>query len=362
MTADPEFGEPRRDSNGQAGMRLLVVDDNAANVALIEQLLSTAGYLNVLSTQEPENVSDLCRAWQPDLVLLDLHMPRVDGFGVMARLGDLMAAPHNLPVVVLTANATAEARYEALERGARDFVAKPIDARELLLRTRNVLQLRELQLELQRQNATLEESVRERTQDLEAARAESLSLLAAVGEFHDDDTHRHTQRVGALASSIARAFGLAETECAEIRSAPPLHDLGKVGVPRQILRKPGPLEPAEREVMMRHAEIGAQILASASSRVLQLAGVIARSHHERWDGSGYPDGYRGEEIPLAARITAVADVFDALTHDRPYKSAWDIGAAIDHVAEESGHQFDPDVAAAFAALDPAAQLAVVLDR
>lgn len=361
MTLDPESGERRPGLNRQAAMRVLVVDDNAANVALIEQLLSTAGYLNVLSTQEPESVAELSQAWQPDLVLLDLHMPRLDGFGVMAQLGDLMAAPHNLPVVVLTADATAEARYEALELGARDFVAKPIDARELLLRTRNVLHLRELQLELQGQNATLEQLVRERTLDLETARAESLSLLAAVGEFHDDDTHRHTQRVGALAASIAQALGLGETECADIRSAAPLHDLGKVGVPRQILRKPGPLEPAERELMMRHAAIGAQILASAGSRVLQLARVIARSHHERWDGSGYPDGYRGEEIPLAARVTAVADVFDALTHDRPYKSAWDIAAAIDHVAAESGRQFDPAVAEAFATLDPAVQLAVVLD-
>jgi len=347
--------------DGIASMKVLVVDDNAANVALMEQLLHEAGYLSVLSTQEPEGVAEICRAWQPDLVLLDLHMPRVDGFEVMDQIQELMDEPQNLPVVVLTADATPEARRRALAMGARDFVTKPIDGRELLLRTGNVLQTRQLQLELQLQNASLEASVRQRTLDLEAARLESLTVLAAVGEFHDDDTYRHTQRVGALAASLGRALDMSETACADVRSAAPLHDLGKVGVPREILRKPGPLSDAEREIMMRHPVIGAQILASASSPLLRLAGLIARSHHERWDGSGYPDGLSGGQIPLAGRITAVADVFDALTHDRPYKSAWEIAAAIELIAEESGRHFDPEVASAFAALDPLTQLVVVPD-
>jgi putative two-component system response regulator len=345
--------------NGTKSMRVLVVDDNAANVSLMEQLLREGGYLNMLSTQEPEGVAELCRSWQPDLLLLDLHMPRVDGFEVMSQIHELMEEPQNLPVVVLTADVTPEARRRALEMGARDFVPKPIDGRELLLRTGNVLHTRQLQLELQVHNASLEASVRQRTLDLEAARLESLTVLAAVGEFHDDDTYRHTQRVGSLAASLACELDMSEMACADVRSAAPLHDLGKVGVPREILRKPGPLDVEEREVMMRHPEIGAQILASASSPVLRLAAVIAHSHHERWDGSGYPDGLSGSEIPLAGRITAVADVFDALTHDRPYKSAWEIAAAIELVAEESGHQFDPEVAAAFAALDPLTQLVVV---
>lgn len=347
--------------DGIGSMRVLVVDDNAANVSLMEQLLREGGYLNVLSTQEPESVAEICRTWHPDLVLLDLHMPRVDGFAVMAQIRDLMDEPESLPVVVLTADATPEARRQALALGARDFVTKPIDGRELLLRTGNVLQTRQLQLALQLQNASLEASVRQRTLDLEAARLESLTVLAAVGEFHDDDTYRHTQRVGSLAASLGRELEMSETACADIRSAAPLHDLGKVGVPREVLRKPGPLSDDERQVMMRHPEIGAQILASASSPVLRLAGLIALSHHERWDGSGYPNGIGGSEIPLAGRITAVADVFDALTHDRPYKSAWEIGAAIELIAEESGRQFDPEVAAAFAGLDPLTQLVVVPD-
>lgn len=347
--------------NGTESMKVLVVDDNAANVALMEQLLRQGGFVNVRSTQESQDAAELCRSWQPDLVLLDLHMPRVDGFQVMAQIHDLMEEPQNLPVVVLTADATPEARRRALEMGARDFVTKPIDGRELLLRTRNVLHSRQLQLELQLHNASLEASVRQRTVDLEAARLESLTLLAAVGEFHDDDTYRHTQRVGSLAANLARGLDMSETACADIRSAAPLHDLGKVGVPREILRKPGPLTREEREIMMRHPRIGAEILASASSPVLRLAGVIAHSHHERWDGSGYPDGLGGNEIPLAGRITAVADVFDALTHDRPYKSAWEIAEAIELVAEESGRQFDPEVARAFAQLDPLTQLAVVTE-
>jgi putative two-component system response regulator len=347
--------------NGTESMKVLVVDDNAANVALMEQLLGEGGYRNVLSTQDSEGAADLCRAWQPDLVLLDLHMPRVDGYEVMDQIQDLMEEPESLPVVVLTADVTSEARRRALAMGARDFVTKPIDGRELLLRTRNMLHTRQLQLELQMHNASLEASVRQRTLDLEAARLESLTVLAAVGEFHDDDTYRHTQRVGSLAASLGRQLDMSETACADLRSAAPLHDLGKVGVPREILRKPGPLSDTEREVMMRHPAIGAQILASASSPVLRLAAVIAHSHHERWDGSGYPDGLSGSDIPLAGRITAVADVFDALTHDRPYKSAWEIAAAIDLVADESGQQFDPEVAAAFAALDPLTQLVVVAE-
>jgi putative two-component system response regulator len=362
MTPQWGFIRERLVPSGQEAMKVLVVDDDAANLDLIEQLLHEAGYVSVLSTREPQAVADICSAWKPDLLLLDLHMPELDGFAVMAQIRMLMEDPENLPVVVLTADATPEARHQALAMGARDFITKPVDGRELLLRTRNMLHTRELQLQLQLHNASLEESVRQRTLDLEAARLESLTLLAAVGEFHDDDTYRHTQRVGSLAASLARGLGMSETICADIRAAAPLHDLGKVGVPREILRKPGPLTGPEREVMMRHAAIGAQILAPSTSPALQLAAVIARSHHERWDGTGYPDRIRAAEIPIAARITAVADVFDALTHDRPYKAAWEIAAAVELVADESGRQFDPDVAAAFAALDPGVQLAVVLER
>jgi len=334
-------------------MRLLVVDDNPSNVELMEQLLGQAGYTRVLSTTDPSGVAHLCEAWKPDLVLLDLHMPPLTGFEVMTEIQDLMEEPENLPVLVLTADGTIEARHRALAMGARDFITKPLDAGELLLRTHNLLHMRYLQLRFQQQNASLDQAVSDRTRELDEARIESLTLLAAVGEFHDDDTHLHTQRLGFSAARIAQALGLTSMLVANIRSAAPLHDIGKIAVPRQILRKPGALTDEERELMMRHAEIGAQILSSAVSPVLRLAAEIARSHHENWDGSGYPDGLSGEQIPLAGRITAVADVFDALTHSRPYKVAWELDKAVELIGSEIGHKFDARVVSAFTTLNPA---------
>ncbi len=333
-------------------MRVLVVDDNETNVELIEQLLAHAGYTTVLSTNHPDRVFSLCKAWKPDLLMLDLHMPKISGFEVMSGIEDVMAEPESLPVLVLTADGTLEARHRALSMGARDFITKPLDGRELLLRTHNLLQTRYLQLQLQQQNARLDQAVVERTHELDQARLESLTVLAAVGEFHDDDTHEHTRRVGIAAARIAQALDLPVAFVADLRAAAPLHDIGKIAVSREILRKPGALTDEERLIMMRHAEIGAQILSSAVSPVLVLAAEIASSHHENWDATGYPRGLSGEKIPLAGRITAVADVFDALTHVRPYKPAWEIDKALELIRQELGRKFDPRVVGAFMTLDP----------
>jgi putative two-component system response regulator len=335
-----------------ADMRVLVVDDTEANVELIEQLLAHAGYTTVLSTNHPSRVLSLCRAWKPDLLLLDLHMPRLSGFDVMSGIRELMAEPESLPVLVLTADGTLEARHRALSMGARDFITKPLDGQELLLRTHNLLQTRYLQLQLQQQNVLLDRAVKERTRELDQARVESLTVLAAVGEFHDDDTHEHTRRVGLAAAKIAQALDLPDAFVADICAAAPLHDIGKIAVSREILCKPGALTDEERRTMMQHAHLGARILSSAVSPVLVLACEIARTHHENWDATGYPDGLTGKKIPLAGRITAVADVFDALTHSRPYKPAWEIGQALELIAEETGRKFDPQIVSAFRTLDP----------
>lgn len=334
-------------------MKLLLVDDNATNIELMEQLLAESGYTSVLSTKDPTGVAHLCEAWQPDLVLLDLHMPVVSGFDVMAEIRHLMDEPESLPVLVLTADSTPEARHRALALGARDFVTKPIDSRELLLRTNNVLQTRFLQLQLQEHNASLEAAVRQRTHDLEQARLQSLTLLAAVGEFHDDETYEHTQRVGRLAARVASSLCLPAAIVEDIRLAAPLHDIGKIGVTRQILRKPAPLSEEERSTMKRHTVVGAQILAMGKAPLFDVAATIARSHHERWNGEGYPDRLAGDQIPLAGRITAVADVFDALTHTRPYKPAWDVDRALEFIRSEAGQHFDPKVAEAFLAIQAA---------
>jgi len=335
-------------------MRVLIVDDNNNNIEVVQQILEGAGYTQFLSTLDPESIEHLCDAWQPDVVLLDLHMPGLSGYKVLGRLRDRIREPQNLPVLVMTADGTLEARQRALSMGARDFITKPVDQVELLLRVRNLLQTRHLQQQLQDRNEHLDHAVRERTAELEQARVESLTILASVAEYHDDDTHQHTERVGQSAARIAKALDLEDQFVSDIRDASPLHDLGKIGIAPGILLKPEGLTSEERESMMGHVRIGAQILASASSPVLRLAAEIARTHHERWDGNGYLEGLAGDKIPIAGRITAVADVFDALTHDRPYKEAWDIRRAVNEITAQAGRQFDPAVVAAFKTLDPRA--------
>jgi putative two-component system response regulator len=343
---------PGRDVWQLTDMRILIVDDNHTNLEVIKHILRHDAYTNLLGTQDPAGVAHLCAAWQPDLVLLDLHMPEVTGYQVMAEISDLMSGPDTLPVLVVTADGSLAARHRALSMGARDFITKPLDRVELLLRVRNLLRTRQLQHELEHRNAHLDRAVRERNVELEQARRESLMILASAAEYHDDDTHHHTRRVGVCAAQIALALRMPEPLVADLRDAAALHDIGKIGISRRILLTPDVLTTAERESMSRHVEVGAHILASAHAPVLRLAAEIARTHHERWDGSGYLLGLAGEAIPLAGRITAVADVFDALTHRRPYKPAWDTDDAVQEIRNQSGRQFDPDVVAAFLTLDP----------
>lgn len=347
MSAD---GGDRRAIAELNRMPLLIVDDDVAGVELLEQLLAQAGYANVLSTGDPSRASHLCATEKPDLVLLDLDMLRLSAYQVIEQIRYLIDEPESMPVVVLTADAP-DARDRALSMGARDFVTKPIDQTELLLRVRNALQTRQLQHQLKDGNTLLTEAVARRTGELESARLESLLLLASMSEYHDDDTFQHTQRVGVSAALIARALELPELFVATIRDAAPLHDIGKVGMSRRILLKPGQLTPVEWTHMTRHVEIGARILASAQSPALRLAAEIARTHHERWDGTGYLAGLAGEEIPLAGRITALADVFDVLTHERPYKPIWDRDRALAEIHNQAGRQFDPRVVEAFTTVD-----------
>jgi putative two-component system response regulator len=255
------------------------------------------------------------------------------------------------PILVLTADITPEATERALSSGARDFVTKPFNSREVLLRIKNLLEVRFLQLELRKQNLTLDRRVRERTEDLHMARLNALERLALAAEFRDDDTREHTRRVGRTSGLIARLLGLERDEVELITIAAPLHDVGKIGVPDRILLKPGKLTDQEFEIMQRHVEIGRSILSGSDAPVLEMSAQIASSHHEWWDGRGYLAGLAGTEIPIAGRIVAVADVFDALTHDRPYKEAWTVEAALEEIRSLSGRQFDPDVVEAFETLN-----------
>ncbi|HEY8483230.1 MAG TPA: HD domain-containing phosphohydrolase [Longimicrobiales bacterium] len=327
--------------------RILIVDDDAGTVGLLERLLARAGCTRVRSTTDPRRALDLFLSFSPDLIILDLAMPHLDGFQVMEELRPHWAEGDYLPVLVLTGYVGVEARRRAMATGATDFVVKPFDHFEILIRIGNLLRTRAYYLELQKQNAILEKRVRERTQELEEAQIEILERLALVAEYHDDKTGEHTRRVAQYSACIARALGLPEAEVELIERAALLHDIGKIAIPDAIRRKAGTLSPAESEMMRKHTTLGAELLSGSRFALLRLAKEIAQTHHERWDGAGYPRGLKGEEIPLSGRIVAVADAFDALTHERSYKAAWSVEEAIAEIRQQSGRQFDPRVVEAF---------------
>lgn len=337
----------RVDLGTAAGGRILAVDDEPVNTILLQRLLMQHGYGSVTCINDSKQVLPTFLDVQPDIVLLDLHMPAPDGYTVLTALRSWLPADEYLPIVVLTGDATTDARRRVLAMGATDFLTKPFDAVEVVLRVRNLIQTRAFHTELQSHNALLEERVRERTREVEESRLEMLERLGNAIESRDDVTHRHTVRVGDNAAALARDLGLTEEDVALIRRAAPLHDIGKIGVPDAILLKPGRLSSEEFEVMRTHTTVGARILANSTSHVVRLAETIARTHHERWDGHGYL-GLRGEDIPFESRIVSVADVFDALTNVRPYKPAWPLAEAAAEIERQAGRQFDPRVVKAFA--------------
>jgi putative two-component system response regulator len=339
--------------------RIMIVDDQEPNIRLLTQILGRHGYGNIAGYTAASRALEAFGEQEPDLVLLDLHMPDHDGFDVLAKIRSRAPAIHGLPVLVLTADVTSEAKLTALDRGASDFLTKPFDPAEVLLRIRNLLTTRALHLEVQRSIDLLELRVRERTSELEAAQVEVAQRLARAAEFRDDDTGQHTYRVGRLSALLARECGLSEWRVELINLAAPLHDVGKIGIPDAVLLKPGKLDPDEFALMKRHTTIGAQLLADGRSELLQLARKIALTHHERWDGNGYPDGSGGQDIPLEGRIVAIIDVFDALTHTRPYKPAWPLEKGLETIGEGAGSAFDPALVDAFGRLADGRSLAEI---
>jgi len=325
--------------------RILIVDDETHNVDVLRRILGREGFTRIESTTDSREAASMYVQHRPDLILLDLHMPNVDGLEVMGQLNEIAEASY-LPILILSGDLTPEARRDALSRGAKDFVGKPFQQEELLLRIRTLLETRLLYLQIQSQNQLLEAKVRERTRALEEAQIEIVARLAAAAEFRDDNTGQHTQRVGQMSALLATQLGLPDSQVALIRRAAELHDVGKIGVPDAILMKMGKLTEQEFEVVKTHTTIGARILSGGKFPLLRLAEEIAFTHHERWDGSGY-GGMRGDDIALAGRIVAVADVFDALTQQRPYKPAWPVGDAIAEIERQRARQFDPTIVDAF---------------
>lgn len=328
------------------GESILIVDDEPANLKLLDRMLGSQGYEHLTLIEDPREVLASYQANLPDLIMLDINMPHLDGYQVMEQLKELND-PLLPPIVILTAQHSKEHLLRALSLGARDFVTKPFDRNELLMRVRNLLDAQMAHRMLHEQKSVLDQLVAQRTEELVRTRLQVVRRLGRAAEYRDNETGNHILRMSQVSTVLARKLGWNEEQCMLMLNASPMHDIGKIGIPDNILLKPGKLDAAEWEVMKTHSSIGQELLSGDGSELMQMASSIAISHHEKWDGSGYPHGLAGEAIPQAGRIVAVADVFDALTSVRPYKEAWPTEKAVNHIKEGTGSHFDPEVVAHF---------------
>ena len=348
--------------------RIVIVDDEPINVKVVQKYLKLAGYQQFATTTDATTALDLIRAEQPDVVLLDVMMPGINGLEILAELRRSDESL-DLPVIILTAACDRETKLAALQAGATEFLGKPVDAVELQARVRNVLVAKAHRDRVRNHAWELEREVAIRSAELANAHREVILALAKVGEYRDNETGNHVVRVGRYAAAIAQRLGMDADFVARIQQAAALHDIGKVGIPDAILLKPGKLDEIEFERMQLHCGYGRSVCASGaedapdrfeshasagraitntgSSPILRMAATIAYTHHEKWDGTGYPSGLRGEQIPIEGRITAVADVFDALTTERPYKRAFSVDESLAIMKDQRGRHFDPMVLDAF---------------
>ncbi len=310
--------------------RLLLVDDEPANLQVLRHVLQEE--YRLLFATDGVRALDIVRRQRPDLVLLDVMMPAMDGYAVCEAI---KADPAIAEIPVIFVSALGEAGHEArgFEAGAVDYITKPVSAPVVRARVRTHLSLA-------------------RAEELRATRLQIVQRLGRAAEYKDNETGMHVIRMSHYAQLLARAVGMGEAWAEDLLHAAPMHDVGKIGIPDAVLLKPGKLDAAEWAVMRRHPQIGAEIIGEHASGVLCMARQIALTHHEKWDGSGYPEGLAGEAIPLAARIVAIADVFDALTTRRPYKEAWSMETAFCHLRSEAGRHFDPALVEPFIALEP----------
>ena len=332
--------------------RILVVDDVDHNRMLLEGLVESFGYAVETARDGLDALAKL--PLDIDLILLDVMMPGIDGYEVARRVRADASYGH-VPIIMVTALDSREDRVRAVQAGANDFIAKPVDKTELVVRIGSQLRLKEAQDALKRSQAELEHKVEQRTEDLRRAlqtvadaqlktyeaHLDTIQRLVLAAECKDHDTAEHIQRMSRFGIVVAQGLHLPPGEIEVLRHAIPMHDVGKIGIPDSILLKPGKLTAEEREVMNSHTLIGARLLAGSPSDLLQAGEVIALSHHEWWNGQGYPKGLRGEDIPLPGRICAIADVFDALTSDRPYRPALSNEQALELMRQGCGSQFDP---------------------
>ena len=327
----------------RADAQIMIVDDEPSVVRFLTRALKSVGY------KAPQGFTDSLEACSyldsadPDLITLDMCMPGLDGYGLLDVLAGKRSPDTFVPVLAISALDDFTAREKAIKAGAKDFLVKPIAVDEFLLHVYSLLETRFFEHRLKQTHDVLEAQVRERTVELGQAYLETLERLARVAELRDDATGEHMRRVARLSALLAHELGLPTAEVELIMRAAPLHDVGKLATEDGVLLKKGGLSPDERKVMRKHTVRGGQLLGGGRSELMRMAEQIAVAHHERWDGHGYPRGLRGEEIPLVARVVAVADAFDALTHVRPYKEAWPVEEAMAEMELERGAQFDPRV-------------------
>lgn len=364
------------DREGGAARVLFVDDDPGVFQGMVRTLRRFRREFELRGASSVSEGLREMREWRPAVVVSDVAMPGRNGLDLL-RAVSADEELRVIPVIMLTGSAESDLKRQALDRGAVDLLNKPVGAEDLVARLRNVVRLRRYEDHIRTENARLEAQVRGRTAELERAHGEMVLRLAVAGEFRDRETGVHVCRVAHAAAAIGREMGMSASCVRVLMQAAALHDIGKIGIPDSILLKPGPLDDRERLIMQEHCRIGWEMLrldvatgsslfvhailpgargqaaSTAGIDVLSLAANIALCHHERWDGRGYPDGRRREEIPLEARIVAVADVFEALCHERPYKPAMSVDEAVGTIERESGSHFDPAVVSAFLRALPA---------
>ena len=334
---------------------ILVVDDQLQNIELLEAHLVPAGY-DVVRAANGEEALEKVAGNEIDLILLDIMMPGMDGFEVTRKVRH-DDAHRLLPIILVTALKETEDRIKGIDAGCDDFISKPFDKHELLARVRSLLKVKayndlisNYQKELESEVARRTEELKQAFEKIKAASLETIYRLSKAAEYKDEDTGTHIKRMSHYSAAIARRMGLDDNTVETILYAAPMHDVGKIGIPDLILLKPAKLDPLEWEIMKQHTVIGAAILKGSDAAFIKLGEIIAQSHHEKWDGSGYPKGLKGQEIPIASRIVALADVFDALTTKRPYKEPIPVEKSLSMIKEGRGTHFDPDVIDAFFAI------------
>ncbi|MHB8544011.1 MAG: HD domain-containing phosphohydrolase [Leptospirales bacterium] len=333
--------EDRPDGQSFEKLSVLIVDDQFVGRKVLEEIIRSINcQIRISSYADPVLAMESLRDSMPDLVLVDYKMPRMDGIEFLSRFRSIRSA-EDVPVVIVTVVEDKNIRYKALEAGATDFLTRPLDPVECQCRCKNLLTLRKLTLDQKNRTLFLATEVSRQTLLLKERERETLLRLALAGEFHDFETGNHLLRMARYTRLIAEALKVSPYESEMLELAAPMHDIGKIGIPDRILKKPGALNPEEFQIIMQHPVIGHRILEGSTSPVIQLGALIALSHQERFDGSGYPHKLAGEKIPKEGRIVAVADVFDALTSHRPYKSAWPFDQAVDYLKQSSGRLFYP---------------------